>query len=155
MTAFVRDLRLAVRVLLGTRTWTLVVLLSLALGIGANTALFSLVDNLLLRSLPVRDPGRLVHLQVFATDDLAGRSAFRKPMAGLFNRAVFDAVRAQDQVIADVIGFCASRIGRRLPWTAPSSRCAKSKRSRPTTSARWACRRSWVDRPSHRTTTSR
>ena len=37
MTAFVRDLRFAVRVLLGTKTWTLVVLLSLALGIGANT----------------------------------------------------------------------------------------------------------------------
>jgi len=37
MTALVQDLRHAVRVLLGTKTWTLVVLLSLALGIGANT----------------------------------------------------------------------------------------------------------------------
>ena len=36
MTALVQDLRLAVRVLRGTKTWTLVVLLSLALGIGAN-----------------------------------------------------------------------------------------------------------------------
>ena len=40
MTTLVHDLRLAVRVLLGTKSWTLVVLLSLALGIGANTPLF-------------------------------------------------------------------------------------------------------------------
>ena len=41
MTALLRDLRLAVRVLLHTKGWTLVVLLSLGLGIGANTALFT------------------------------------------------------------------------------------------------------------------
>ena len=47
MTALVQDLRLAVRIMLGTKTWTFVVLLSLALGIGANTALFTAVNGLL------------------------------------------------------------------------------------------------------------
>ena len=48
MTALIRDLRLAIRVLLRTKSWTLVVLVSLALGIGANTALFTAINGLLL-----------------------------------------------------------------------------------------------------------
>jgi putative ABC transport system permease protein len=54
------DLRLAVRALRATPIVSLVAVLSLALGIGANTAIFSLVDSLLLRPLPVADPQRLV-----------------------------------------------------------------------------------------------
>ena len=55
-----QDLRLAVRALRATPIVTAVAVLSLALAIGANTAIFSLVDSLLLRMLPVRDPARLV-----------------------------------------------------------------------------------------------
>src|SRR5207247_1483438 len=58
-----RDLRLAVRMLLQAKGWTAVVLLSLALGIGANTALFSAIDGLLLRKLPVHDPDTLVRFR--------------------------------------------------------------------------------------------
>src|SRR5947208_1615317 len=54
------DLRLAVRSLRATPIVSIVAVLSLALGIGANTAIFSIVDGLLLRTLPVRDPARLV-----------------------------------------------------------------------------------------------
>jgi predicted permease len=54
-----QDLRLAVRALRATPVMTAVAILSLALGIGANTAIFSLVNSLLLRSLPVNDPARL------------------------------------------------------------------------------------------------
>src|SRR5436190_17048761 len=54
------DLRLAFRSLRATPVVSLVAALSLALGIGANTAIFSLVNGLLLRSLPVVEPDRLV-----------------------------------------------------------------------------------------------
>src|SRR5688500_424134 len=54
-----RDLRLAVRSLCGTPVVTAVAILSLALAIGANTAMFSILNGLLLRELPVREPAAL------------------------------------------------------------------------------------------------
>src|SRR5262249_26376502 len=62
-----RDLRLAVRSLRATPIVSIVAALSLALGIGANTAIFSLVDALLLRSLPVAEPQRLAVLNSSAS----------------------------------------------------------------------------------------
>jgi predicted permease len=55
-----QDLRFGLRMLLKNKTVTAVAVLSLSLGIGANTAIFSLVDRLLLRPLPVEEPERLV-----------------------------------------------------------------------------------------------
>ena len=55
-----RDLRYAVRGLARSPLFTAVALLSIALGIGANTAIFTLVDEVLLRRLPVREPSQLV-----------------------------------------------------------------------------------------------
>src|SRR5581483_2598183 len=57
------DARLAARNLKKSPVFTVVAVLSLALGIGANTAIFSLLDQAILRTLPVKDPGRLVMLQ--------------------------------------------------------------------------------------------
>jgi predicted permease len=54
------DLRLAVRGFLRTPAFTGIAVLSIALGIGASTAVFTLVDRVLLRTLPVRDPDQLV-----------------------------------------------------------------------------------------------
>jgi predicted permease len=55
-----RDLQLAARMMAQAKGWTAVILISLALGIGANTALFSAMNGLLFRKLPVSDPDTLV-----------------------------------------------------------------------------------------------
>ena len=63
-----QDVKYAARSLSKTPTFTLVAVLSLALGIGATTTVFSLVDSLLLRPLPVPHPERLVTLEQVSTD---------------------------------------------------------------------------------------
>ena len=60
--SFLQDVRYGVRSMLRSPALTFVALLSLALGIGANTAIFSFLDAVMLRSLPVKDPAQLVIL---------------------------------------------------------------------------------------------
>src|SRR5246500_4418070 len=62
MDTLLKDLRHAFRVLIAARAFTIAALLSLAIGIGANTAIFSIVDSLLLHPLPYADAERLVIL---------------------------------------------------------------------------------------------
>lgn len=64
MSHLLADIRFAFRTFTKTPIFTIVAVTSLALGIGANTAIFTLMDQVLLRSLPVKEPGQLV--QVYA-----------------------------------------------------------------------------------------
>jgi predicted permease len=62
MSSLLADLRLAIRGLRRSPLFAAVAILSLALGIGANTAIFTLIDQILLRKLPIKDPEQLVML---------------------------------------------------------------------------------------------
>jgi hypothetical protein len=87
------DLRLAVRLLRATPVVTTVAVLSLALGIGANTAIFSLVSRISLRSLPVVDPERLA---LVSTDAAQGRQ---------YSYATFDRIRAHRTVFDGALAY--------------------------------------------------
>jgi predicted permease len=90
-----QDLRYGVRMLLKHKIFTAVAVLSLALGIGANTAIFSLVDAALLRSLPVRDPEQL-HLIVHAGE---------RGVTEVNNFPFFEHLRNHSQSFAGLLAF--------------------------------------------------
>ena len=72
-----RDVRYAFRTFVRDRSFTVVVVLTLALGIGANTAIFSIIDSLLLRTLPVKEPERLAML---VADGQSGQTTWTYPI---------------------------------------------------------------------------
>jgi predicted permease len=82
MSAFLQNLRHAARTLTRAPGFTVVVVFTLALGIGANTAIFTLMDQVLLRALPVEDPARLVTLDAPGPNNgrIEGSQAFSYPM---------------------------------------------------------------------------
>src|SRR5439155_6994200 len=72
-----QDIRLACRALRSTPVVSIVAILSLALGIGANTAIFSLVNSLLLRALPVKQPAQLA---LISDDSGRGGASWTNPI---------------------------------------------------------------------------
>src|SRR5690349_13674100 len=94
MRSFLQDIRYGLRMLLKKPTVTIVAILTLALGVGVNTAIFSIVNAVLLRSLPYRDPDRLV------------RVFFNKPGVGLrdvrFSKPELDDLQMRAGVFEDV-----------------------------------------------------
>jgi hypothetical protein len=69
---FWQDLRFAARMVSKSPGFTTVAVLTLALGIGANTAIFIMTNGLMLHTLPVRDPGQLVELLLWLAKILLG-----------------------------------------------------------------------------------
>ncbi len=81
---FLQDLRYAARTILRNPTFTILAALSLALGIGANTAIYSFMDALLMRSLPVSDPESLVVLNWHVTGKKSFRDSVVHNVSGYF-----------------------------------------------------------------------
>ena len=77
MQTVLQDLRYALRNLMKSKGFTAVAAVTLAIGIGANTAIFSVIDTILLRPLPYREPGRLVRL--YETEAAPGDYPFAGP----------------------------------------------------------------------------
>jgi predicted permease len=110
MTTLLRDLRLAVRVLLHTKAWTLVVLVSLALGIGANTALFTAVNGLLLQTVSVPEPERLVRFNWGGKNELVRSSSDygysgtwgTRNLRSTFSFAIFEQLRAANRTLTEL-----------------------------------------------------
>jgi predicted permease len=110
-----RDLRHGLRQLAHAPGFTAVAVLSLALGIGANTAVFSLVYDVVLRSLAVRDPDRLVLLRnVQAANGSMSRAgenngsidpATGRPSSTSFSLGTFEGFRAHHPGLSDVFAF--------------------------------------------------
>jgi predicted permease len=107
-----KDLRHAVRVLLAARGWTAVVLLSLGLGIGANTALFSAVNGMLLTKVPVKDPESLVRLRYAGRNDMVTSSSDygfmnRGPngenVRSTFSFPMYEQFRADNRTMSDLL----------------------------------------------------
>ena len=94
------DLRFAIRSLRHNPGLAIVVSLSLALGIGANTAIFSVMDALMLRSLPVADPERLV---LFGEGHMSGvTDDFPHRNQELFSRPFYQELQKKHDIFSDV-----------------------------------------------------
>ncbi len=113
-----QDCRYGVRTMAANKTFSLLAILSLALGIGANTAIFSFMDWLLLRSLPVSDPASLAVLNWRAPSGSGRDSVIRRMsgniwsdgqaarMSGIFPYPAFELIRTNSaEVFSSVFAY--------------------------------------------------
>jgi len=103
-TDWLKDVRFGARLLVQQPAFTALATLTLALGIGANTAIFTIFDALLLRSLPVRDPGRLVLLNAAPNE---GTSVGSPPTGRwrLFSYEIYEHLRKQPLPFESLAAF--------------------------------------------------
>jgi predicted permease len=102
MQTILQDLRYGTRALARNKAFTVVAVLTLALGIGANTAIFSAMNAVLLRSLPVKDPDRLVWLHFQNQPRETSQTGFGDHS---LSEPTFEQLRAQREVFADLVAF--------------------------------------------------
>ena len=110
----VQDIRYALRTMSANRTFSGLAILSLALGIGANTAIFSFMDSILLRSLPVPNPESLVTLSWHTNNaEFHGMNRHDDSFLGVgggfggsyFAYPAFDVIRKNESIFSTVFGF--------------------------------------------------
>jgi predicted permease len=118
MERFIQDIRYGYRMLRKNPGFTAVVVLTLALGIGANTAIFSVVDAVMLQTLPVQKPQELLLVTWAArewpaiVEDLEGSNRKDPAGGGWISESVpypiFEALRTQNTTLSDVFAFSAN-----------------------------------------------
>jgi predicted permease len=105
-----QDIRYGLRMLLKKPGFTLIAVLSLALGIGANTAIFSLLDAVLIKSLPVHEPDKLV---LFGNGENQGMTnSFPSGSSDLFSYPFYRQMQQRSDVFSGLTGVLS------IQWTA-------------------------------------
>ena len=112
------DVRYAVRTLLQAKGWTAIIIVSLGLGIGVNTIMFSLVNGLFLRTLPVSNPSTLVRLRWTGPADLTGvdentsysNSSTGHPLRANFSAIVVEQLGTTHQTLSDLFACAAQQV---------------------------------------------
>jgi predicted permease len=117
LSSMFQDIRYSIRVMLHNKAWTVVAVLSLAIGIGANTALFSLIDAALLRKLPVSRPAELVLFRwssgrkwparAIALGAVTRNAATNGVSSTAFSYETFKRFRSSSKTLSNVFGFAA------------------------------------------------
>ena len=102
MQTLLKDLRYGIRMLGKSPGFTLVAVLSLALGIGANTTVFSLLDAIMLRSLPVQNPEQIV--------DIATKVAGGEPHTD-FSYPLYTALRDHNDALSGMVAYSDTNFG--------------------------------------------
>jgi len=100
MSNFLHDVKYAIRLLLKKPGFTVIVVLILAVGIGANTAIFSVINAMLLRPLPYREPDRIV--RIWRTRG--------KALNNMYSRSELRILRDQSEAFESIAGHCGRRV---------------------------------------------
>ena len=113
MESLLQDLRFGFRMLRKTPGFSAIAIVTLALGVGANSAIFTLLNQVFLRRLPVAQPEQLVRLQ-FTGSDSGRRDSYGGDAGDYFSYPMYRDLRDQNKVFAGVFATDQAQVG--LQW---------------------------------------